>query len=67
MIILKELKLVIDFCIRVLSIDLNIDGYHFTLANVFIYGLFGFIILYLFLELFFNSSLPFPFLVLLPV
>lgn len=28
MITLKELKLVIDFCIRVLSIDLNIDGYH---------------------------------------
>lgn len=53
MIILKELKLVIDFCIRVLSIDLNIDGYHFTLANVFIYGLFGFIILYLFFRTFF--------------
>lgn len=42
-----ELKLVIDFCVRVLSIDLNIDGYHFTLANVIIYGLVGFIILYL--------------------
>lgn len=52
MIILKELKLVIDFCVRVLSIDLNIDGYHFTLANVIIYGLVGFIILYLFFRTF---------------
>lgn len=52
MIILKELKLVIDFCVRVLSIDLNIDGYHFTLANVIIYGLVGFFILYLLFRIF---------------
>lgn len=52
MITLKELKLVIDFCIRVLSIDLNIDGYHFTLAIVIIYGLVGFIILYFFFRIF---------------
>ena len=52
MITLRELKLVIDFCIRVLSIDLNIDGYHFTLANVIIYGLVGFIILYLLFRIF---------------
>lgn len=52
MITLKELKLVIDFCIRVLSIDLNIDGYYFTLANVIIYGLVGFISLYILFRIF---------------
>lgn len=49
---MKELKLVIDFCIRLLSIDLNIDGYHFSLANVIIFGLVGCIILYLLFRIF---------------
>ena len=49
---MKELKFVIDFCIRVLSIDLNIEGYHFSLANVFIYGLLGFIVLFILFRIF---------------
>lgn len=49
---MRELKLVIEFCIRILSIDLNVEGYHFTLANVIIYGLVGFIILYIFFRIF---------------
>lgn len=49
---MRELKLVIEFCIRILYIDLNVEGYHFTLANVIIYGLVGFIILYILFRMF---------------
>lgn len=49
---MRELKLVIEICIRILSIDLNVEGYHFTLANVIIYGLVGFIILYFLFRIF---------------
>ncbi len=49
---MRELKLVIEFCIRILSIDLNVEGYHFALANVIIYGLVGFIILYILFRIF---------------
>ena len=49
---MRELKLVIEFCFRILSIDLNVEGYHFTLANVIIYGLVGFIILYILFRIF---------------
>lgn len=49
---MRELKLVMEFCIRILSIDLNVEGYHFTLANVIIYGLVGFIILYILFRIF---------------
>lgn len=49
---MRELKLVIEFCIRILSIDLNVEGYHFSLANVIIYGLVGFINLYILFRIF---------------